>query len=68
MVVTTKDESQNGCCKETKRVKFSEKQSFLNPLIRTEFGVLCFLETLVLRFQQMKIFRKVNNKCNCNMC
>ena len=63
-VIRQKGECQNGCFKETKHVKFFEKRTFLTPLIRTrtsvsggekcsffgKVGVLCFLETPVLRF------------------
>ena len=59
-----KGESQNGCFKSTEHAKSSEKRTFLHPwyahvreLIRgkkcsffEKFGVLCFLETPVLRF------------------
>ena len=44
-VIRQKGESQNGCFKKTKHAKFSEKCSFFG-----KFGVLCFLETPVLRF------------------
>ena len=33
--IRQKGESQNGCYKKTKQAKFSEKQTFFNPLIRT---------------------------------
>ena len=33
--VRQKDESQNGCFKKTKHVKFSEKTTISYPLIRT---------------------------------
>ena len=57
--------SRNGCFKKIKHTKFSEKQTFLTPWyahVRKKcsrgkkcwffgnFGVLCFLETPVLRF------------------
>ena len=31
MLIRQKDESQNGCFKKAKYVKFSKKQTFLNP-------------------------------------
>ena len=34
-VIRQKGESQNGCLKKTKHVKFFEKRTFLTPLIRT---------------------------------
>ena len=43
-VIRQKGEYQNGCFKKAKHAKISEKQIFLT------FGVLCFLETPVLRF------------------
>ena len=52
-----KGESQNGCFKKTKHVKFSEKRTFRTCVSGGKkcsfFGksvVLCFLETPVLRF------------------
>ena len=41
-VIRQKDESQNGCFKKTKHVKFSEKRTFLTPwytLVRAYLGV-----------------------------
>ena len=62
-VIRQKGESQNGCFKKTKHAKFFEKRTFLNPWYTYvcvsgvkkcsffgKFGVLCFLETPVLRF------------------
>ena len=63
-VIRQKGESQNGCFKKAKQAKISEKQTFLPPdtytyvcvsggkkcLFFGNFGVLCFLETPVLRF------------------
>ena len=34
-VIRQKDESQNGCFRKTKHVKFSEKRTFFYPMIRT---------------------------------
>ena len=67
-----KGESQNGCYKKAKHAKFSEKQTFLTPWyvnIRVhirgtkysffgKFGVLCFLETSVLRFALFPYYRQ----------
>ena len=51
-LIRQKGESQNGCFKKTKHVKFSGK-----------FGLLCFHETLVLIFVLLPYYRrcKVNN-------
>ena len=63
-VLKQKGESLNGCFKKAKHAKISEKQTFLTPDTHTSvcvsggkkclffgnFGVLCFLETPVLRF------------------
>ena len=49
-VIRQKVESQNGCFKKTKHTKFSEKRIF---------GVLCFLETPVLRFSLLRYYRQV---------
>ena len=61
-VIKPKGKSQNGCFKKTKHAKFSGKWTYLTlthvrlvsggkkfSFLR-KFGVLCFLETLVLRF------------------
>ena len=68
-----KVESQNGCFKETKHVKFSEKTNISKLLIRTRrcayqgvrnvrffgrFDVLCFLETPVLRFALLPYYQR----------
>ena len=47
-VIRSKGESQNGCFKKTKHVKFFEKQIFFTPLIRTRRGLksVRFLENL----------------------
>ena len=58
LVIWQKDESQNGCFKKTKYAKFSEKrtlrtcayQGFKKYSFFGKFGMLCFLETRVLRF------------------
>ena len=61
-VTRQKGESQNGCFKKTKHAKFSKKRTFFTPSYAHlcilggkcsffgKFGVLCFLETPVLRF------------------
>ena len=62
-VIRQKGESQNECFKKTKHAKFSENEHFLSPESHTymcvseskkslffrKLGVLCFLETPVLR-------------------
>ena len=64
LVIRQNGESQIGCLKKTKHFTFSKKWIFLTPLYtRTcayqgvknvlffgKFGVLCFLETPILRF------------------
>ena len=55
-VTGQKGESQNGCFKKAKDAKFSEKRTYVcvsggkKCLFFGRFGVLCFLETPVLRF------------------
>ena len=65
-LIRQKGESQNGCFKKTKHVKFSEKRTFLTPCayqgVRNvrffgKFSVLCFLETPVLRFALLPYYR-----------
>ena len=72
-VIRQKDESQNGCFKKTKHVKFPEKQTFLTSWYTHvhdrvsrgkcsffgKFGVLCFLETPVLRFALLRYYRRI---------
>ena len=75
-VIRQKGESQNGCFKKTKHVKFSEKTNISNPLIRTrtcayqkvrnvrffgKFDVLCFPETPVLRFAILPYYWRIKN-------
>ena len=71
-VIRQKGGSKNGCFKKTKHVKFSEKNPEISYLlIRTcayqeirnvrgfffrKFGVLCFLETPVLRFAKQELW------------
>ena len=65
-VIRQKREPQKGCSKKTKHVKFSEKtnmsypQGVRNVLFFGEFGgVLCFLETPVLRLALLLYYRRV---------
>ena len=75
-LIRQKGESQNGCFNRTKHVKFFEKKNISYLLIRTctcayqvvkivcffgKFGVLCFLETPVLRFA---LFALLPTKCS----
>ena len=59
LVIRQKGESQNGCFKKAKHAKISEcvsgvkKCSFFG-----NFGVLCFLETPVLRFALLPYSRR----------
>ena len=62
-----KNEYQNGCFKKTKHAKFSEKREFLTCVCVLggkkcsffgKFGVLCFLETFVLRFALFPHYRR----------
>ena len=71
-VIRQKGKSQNRCFKKTKHAKFSEKRTFLPPDTHTymcvsggnkrsffgKFGVLCFLETLVLIFAYLPYYRQ----------
>ena len=58
-VIRQKGESQNGCFKNTKQAKFSEKRTFLTPLIRT----------LRIRGLEMFVFRKIwLPLCSWNTC
>ena len=74
-VIRQKGESQNGCFKKTKPIKFSEKRTFLAPDTHTvcvsrgkkcsffgKFDVLYFLETPVLRFALLPYYRRVSIK------
>ena len=71
-VMRKKGESQNGCFKKTKHAKFSEKRKFVTPwyahlCVRIrgkcsffgKFGVLCLLETPVLRFALLPYYLRV---------
>ena len=76
-------ESQNRCFKKTKRAKFSEKWAFLTHwyehlcvrirgggekcLFFREFGILCFLETPVLRFALLPYYRDLPKKFHSNL-
>ena len=68
-VIRQKGESQNGCFKKAKHVKFSKKRTFLTPWyahlrVRNvcfsawKYGVLCFLETPVLRYALLSYYRR----------
>ena len=66
-VIRQKGESQNRDKKKSEYAKFSEKQTFLTPLIRTrtkcsffgKFGVLCFVIS-VLRFVLLPYYQRIN--------
>ena len=72
-VIRQKGESQNGCFKKAKHAKISKKKHFLPPDTHTyvcvsggktclffgNFGVLCFLETPVLRFALLPYYRRI---------
>ena len=72
-IVREKGEFQNGCFKKTKHAKFSWERTFLTPWysharVRSggkkcsfsgKFGVLCFLETTVLKFALLPYYRVV---------
>ena len=69
-------ESQNGCSKKTKHAKFFEKRTFITPdthryvcvsggkkcLFFGKLGVLCFLETPILRFALLAYYQQFNLK------
>ena len=66
-VIREKVESQIGCFKETKHVKFSEKRTFLTYVCVSggkkcsffgKFDMLCFLETPVLRFALLSYYQR----------
>ena len=65
-VIRQKGESQNGCLKKTKHAKFSEKMTISYSLCTGgkkcpffgKFGVLCFLQTPVLRFALLPYYRR----------
>ena len=73
-VIRQKGESQNGCFKKAKQStpKFPKNKYFLPPdthmyvcvsggkncLLFGNFGVLCFLETPVLRFALLPFYRR----------
>ena len=75
LVIRQKGESQNGYFKKTKHAKFSESEHFSPPDMLTyvsvsggmkcsflgKFGVLCFLETPVLRFTLLPYYRHNEN-------
>ena len=71
-VIRQKSESQNGFYKKAKHGKFSEKRTFFTPdkhtficlsgskkcLLIGKFHVLCFLVTLILRFDVLSYYRR----------
>ena len=71
-VIRQKGESQNGYFKKAKHAKISEKLKFLIPDMHTfvyvsggkkclffgNFGMVCFLETPVLRFALLPYYRR----------
>ena len=75
-VIRQKGESQNGCFKKKKDVKFSEKRTLFTPDTHTyacisdgkkysffgKFGVLFLLETLFLRFPLLPCYRRNNQR------
>ena len=83
-VIRQKGESKNGCFKKTKHAKFPDKRTFLTCWYAHtyvcvsggkkysffgKFGVLCFLETPVLRFALLPYYRqneirKITNCCS----
>ena len=81
-VIRQKGESQNGCFKKTKHVKFSKKRTFLTPDMNTyvcvsggkkcsffwKFGVLSFLETPVLRFALLPYYRRIYSNSFLILC
>ena len=70
--IRQKGKSQNGCFNKTKNAKFFENRTFLTPWYAHlrmpikgkkcsflgKFGVLCFLETPVLRFVLLAYYRR----------
>ena len=77
-VIRQKCESQKKCFKKTKHTKFSEKRTL--PLTYVcvsgdkkcsffgKFGVLCSLETAVLRFAFFQYYRRLVNGKNHSLC
>ena len=55
-VMRQKGESQNGCYKKTKYVKFSEKQTFLTPCYA---HARCFFVIPILRFAHLPYCRRL---------
>ena len=68
LVIRQKGKSQNECFKKAKHAKISGKKNFLPPDTHTcvkclffgNFGVLCFLETPVLRFALLPYSRRTS--------
>ena len=80
-IISQKGESQNGCFKKKSKSHFPKNELFLPPDMHTyacisggkkcsffgKFGVLCFLERLVLRFALLPHYRR-NMKNEDNIC
>ena len=64
-VIRQEGEPQNVGNKKTKHVKLSEKRTFLTPCKKCsflgKFGLLCFLETPVLRFGCLPYYQRFGN-------
>ena len=62
-VIRQKGESQNECFMKTKHAKFPEERTFLTPWCAYQGGkkccMLCFLETLVMRFTLLPYYRQI---------
>ena len=73
-VIRQKIESQNGMFQESKARQIFRKTNISYPLIRKrtsillfeKFGVLCFPETLILRFSLLPYYRQ-NGRTKCNL-
>ena len=71
LIISQKSGSQNRCFKKTKYAKFSEKRTFLTPCTYVcvsggkkcsffgKSGMLCFLETPVLRFTLLSYYLRI---------
>ena len=63
-VISQKGKSKNGCFKKTKHANFSEKQTFLTPLIRNNrfsenLACFVFLKIPVLRFAFLPYYQGI---------
>ena len=71
LILRQKGKSQNGCFKKTKHGQIFRKTNVSYPLIRTpegkkcsffgKLGVLCFLETPLLRFALLPYYRRLTH-------